>query len=87
MNDFLLGLRLTENEIRSVLIDKQREGKLTNEAMCIILKDLIADYEEGTVNEYARNLAGMMMELSKRNEPAQAEEPEAKVDDNTESET
>lgn len=84
MNNFLLGLRLTENEIRSVLIEKQREGNLTNEAMCIILKDLIADYEEGTVNEYARSLAGMMMELSKR--PEKPEEPEAK-NDNTESQT
>lgn len=80
MDAFLLGLRLTTNEIRKVLILKQREGNLSNDAMCIILKDLMSDFAEGAANEYAGSLAGMMMEK------AQAKETEAE-DDNTEDQT
>ena len=81
MNNFLLGLNLTTNEVRAYLAQKQREGNLTNEAMCMVIKNVLADFMEGTVNEYAAGIAEMM--VSKAQEEKKAEESDDNSVDQT----
>lgn len=52
-----LGLRLSTNNIRKAVVQEQMQNNLSNESMCIILKDLLVDFEAAATNDYAAVLA------------------------------
>ncbi len=52
-----LGLRLSTNNIRKAAVQEQMQNNLSNESMCIILKDLLVDFEAAATNDYATVLA------------------------------
>ena len=77
--NLMLGLKLAANNIRKAVVQVQMQNNLSNESMCIILKDMLVDFEAAATNDYAAVLAGMI-ELSKEKKPEDK-------DDNTENKT
>lgn len=76
-NNAFMGLRLATNEIKALILQKQLAHGVSNDAMCIILRDVLSDYEAGTAFDYARALA-----QEQTNKPA--EQSGGNEDDNTE---
>lgn len=70
MNNLLLGLRLATNDIRKMVVQKQMESGLSNEAVVIMLKDLLVDYESATTNDYVGALAKIIDEKKEEKEDA-----------------
>lgn len=77
--NLMLGLKLAANNIRKAVVQVQLQNNLSNESMCIILKDMLVDFEAAATNDYAAVLAGMI-ELPKEKKPEEK-------DDNTENKT
>lgn len=65
MNNLLFGLKLSTNNIRRIVMQEQMQNKLTNEAMCIILKDLLVDFEDAVITDYANAIAHQIAENDK----------------------
>ena len=68
MNNLLFGLKLSTNNIRRAVVQEQMQNKLTNEAMCIILKDLLVDFEDAVTTDYANAIAQQIAESDKEKE-------------------
>ena len=58
MNEILYGLRVSAEEIKNHLIEKQKENNVSNDAMCVILRDILGYFEAQRSNDYAQYILG-----------------------------
>lgn len=63
----MLGLKLAANDIRKAVVQAQMQNNLSNESMCIILKDMLVDFEAAATNDYAAVLAQVMADNKEEN--------------------
>ncbi len=66
MNDInlMLGLKLATKNIRSAIVEEQRKGNISNEAICMILKDVLLDFQDATTSDYASALGQMITSMA-----------------------
>ena len=65
MNDVYFGMRISSDELKKIIYQKQAEAGLSDDAMCIILRDLIGEFEAKRSNEYARYILALAEENDK----------------------
>lgn len=58
--NLMVGLKLAANNIRKAIVQEQMQSNLSNESMCIILKDMLVDFEAAVTNDYATVLAQLI---------------------------
>jgi hypothetical protein len=57
MNNSYIGIRLITNEIKGYLIQKKAASNISNDVMCIILKDILSEFEQAAAYDYAAIIA------------------------------
>lgn len=65
MCDAFFGMRISSDELKKIVYQKQAEAGLSNDAMCIILRDLIGEFEAKRSNDYARLILALAEENDK----------------------
>ena len=70
----MLGLKLAANDIRKAVVQAQMQNNLSNESMCIILKDMLVDFEAAATNDYAAVLAQVMANSAEKEENKEEKE-------------
>lgn len=63
MDDILFGLRIASDEVRNMLYEKQKEVGISNESMCIILRDIIGEFEAKRSGDYAKAILGLVQQV------------------------
>lgn len=78
----MLGLKLAANNIRKAVVQVQMQNNLSNEALCIILKYILVDFEAAATNDYATVLAQLIANSAEKEarEEAKEETKEEKED-------
>lgn len=54
MDNILFGLKLATDDVKTMVYEKQKAEGISNEAMCIILKELVGELESKVSADYAR---------------------------------
>ena len=65
MNEALFGMRISSDELKKIILQKQMEANLSNEAMCMILRDILGEFESKRSNDYARIILALAEENDK----------------------
>lgn len=79
LNESYFGLKIASEEIKASLAKVQAENKISNDMMCIILRDVQASYESARSMDYAlciRALARNNETLKKELERVQNDKPD-----------
>lgn len=78
MDNTFLGIRLVTNDVKGFLMQKKVENNITNDVMCIILKEVLSEFEQAAAYDYARTIAELQAEKAileeEREKAAAAEE-------------
>lgn len=78
MDNTFLGIRLVTNDVKGFLMQKKVENNITNDVMCIILKEVLSEFEQAAAYDYARTIAELQVEKAileeEREKAAAAEE-------------
>lgn len=78
MDNTFLGIRLVTNDVKGFLMQKKVENNITNDLMCIILKEVLSEFEQAAAYDYARTIAELQVEKAileeEREKAAAAEE-------------
>lgn len=62
MDNTFLGIRLVTNDVKGFLMQKKVENNITNDVMCIILKEVLSEFEQAAAYDYARTIAELQVE-------------------------
>lgn len=57
MDNLFVGLRLVTNEVKGFLLQKKLENNISNDVMCIVIKEALTEFEQGAAYDYARVIA------------------------------
>lgn len=57
MDNASIGLRLVTNEVKGFLLQKKIENDISNDVMCIVIKEALLEFEQGAAYDYARIIA------------------------------
>lgn len=62
MSEAFFGMRISSDELKKIIYQKQTEAGLSNDAMCIILRDILGEFEQNRSNDYARLILALAEE-------------------------
>ena len=74
--NLMLGIKLATKSIRQAVLQEQMRNNVSNEAMCVILKDMLVDFQDAVTSEYASALSQVISDKAKESEEDNKEEKE-----------
>lgn len=74
--NLMLGIKLATKSIRQAVLQEQMRNNVSNEAMCVILKDMLVDFQDAVTSEYASALGQVISDKAKESEEDNKEEKE-----------
>ena len=74
MDNLFVGLRLVTNEVKGFLLQKKLENNISNDVMCIVIKEALTEFEQGAAYDYAGMIA--QLEEEKQAQKAESKKPE-----------
>ncbi|MCR5404356.1 MAG: hypothetical protein K6E91_11150 [Butyrivibrio sp.] len=62
MDNRYVGIRLVTNDVKGYLMQKKTENNVSNDLMCIILKEVLSDFTQAAAYDYAASIAELEAE-------------------------